>query len=531
MRYPITALIGAVLLAGCGGGSSSDSATGGTTVAPTYTAGVYNDENQYKNYCASPRSGKSPYTGETYPDRQGTLLHEQMFLRSWSQRTYLWYRELSDINPAGYASAAEYFDLLKTSALSETGKAKKDQFHFSEPTSDYEQSNVSEMVAGYGIQWSIRASRPPRQVYVAYAETGSPADTAGLTRGDLVLTVDGVDVVNGDTQAVVNSINAGLFPAKVNETHSLSVRTQGGATKTVQLRSADVNMPLVRNSQVLTNSKGGKVGYVQFNGFSAPAQANLIASVKQFAQQGVQDVVLDLRYNGGGSLALSSQLAYMLSGPNVVQGRLYNRLTFNDKYPNTDPVTGETLSPIPFYTKEIDYNAGKLLNTDLPTLTLRRLYVLTTGRTCSASEALVNGLRGVDMEVLLIGETTCGKPYGFYPTSNCGTTYYTVQFKGSNAKGYGDYSDGLIPTSTPALNAEVKGCKVTDDFSQPLGSMSEGLLAGALYHSANGSCPAVQQAVTQATELASPVPAAEQGLAIKTSARPLQNEAVIQPIN
>ncbi len=171
MRYPITALMGAVMLAGCGGGSSGDAATGGTTVAPTYTAGVYNDENQYKNYCASPRSGKSPYTGETYPDRQGTLMHEQMFLRSWSHRTYLWYRELSDINPAGYASAEDYFDLLRTDALSETGKAKKDQFHFSEPTSDYEQSNVSQVVAGYGIQWSIRASRPPRQVYVAYAET------------------------------------------------------------------------------------------------------------------------------------------------------------------------------------------------------------------------------------------------------------------------------------------------------------------------------------------------------------------------
>jgi hypothetical protein len=217
----------------------------------------------------------------------------------------------------------------------------------------------------------------------------------------------------------------------------------------------------------------------------------------------------------------------MLSGPNVVQGRLYNRLTFNDKYTNTDPVTGETLSPIPFYTKEIDYNAGKLLNTDLPTLTLRRLYVLTTGRTCSASEALVNGLRGVDMEVLLIGENTCGKPYGFYPTSNCGTTYYSIQFKGSNAKGYGDYSDGLIPTPTPALNAEVKGCKVADDFSQPLGSTAEGLLAGALYHSANSSCPVVAQAMAQAA----PQQVTDQGLAIKTSPRPMQNEAVIQPIN
>lgn len=527
MRYPMTALVWALLLTGCGGGSSNETANSGGSAAPTYTAGVYNDENQYKNYCAAPRIGKSPYTGETYPDKQGSLLHEQLFLRSWSQRTYLWYRELSDINPAGYTSAEAYFDVLKTSGLSESGAAK-DKFHFSEPTSDYEQSNVSEVVAGYGVQWAIRAARPPRQVYVAYAEAGSPADVAGLARGDLILTVDGVDVVNGNTSAIVDTINAGLFPAKLNETHTLSVRTQAGTTKSVQLRSAEVTMRLVRNSQVLLNSKGAKVGYVQFNGFSAPAQADLIASVQQFVQQGVQDVVLDLRYNGGGSLALSSQLAYMLSGPNVVQGRLYNKLTFNDKYTSTDPVTGAALSPIPFYTKEIDYNAGKLLSTDLPTLNIRRLYVLATGRTCSASEALVNGLRGVDMEVLLIGETTCGKPYGFYPTSNCGTTYYTVQFKGSNAKGYGDYSDGLIPTPTPSRSSDVKGCKVNDDFSQPLGSRDEGLLATALHHSAGDSCPAVALAAPMQV---APLPDETQGLSIQTDKRLLQDEAVIQSIH
>lgn len=527
MKQNLMVLGLASVLLGCGGGGSSESSTTPVSSTISYQAGVYGDENQYKNFCAAPRVGKSQYTGVTFPDKQGSLLHEQLWLRSWSNRTYLWYRELSDLNPAGYSSAVSYFDLLKTSGLSETGAAK-DKFHFSEPTSEYEKSNVSDVEGGYGIEWSIRSSRPPRQVLIAYTETGSPAANAGLQRGDLVLTVDGVDVVNDNSSTGVAAINAGLFPAALNETHTLSVRDVKGVTKTVQLKSADISMPLVKNRQIVTNSKAAKVGYLQFNGFSAPAQSDLIAAVQQFNQQGVQDVVLDMRYNGGGLLALSSQLGYMLAGPNVVQGRFYNRLSFNDKYPNTDPVTGEGLSPIPFYTKQIDYTAGKLLNTDLPTLTLRRLYVLSTGRTCSASEALVNGLRGVDMEVILIGETTCGKPYGFYPTDNCGTTYYTVQFKTSNVKGYGDYSDGLIPTPTPTLNADVKGCKVTDDFSRALGDVNEGLFATALYHSANGSCP-VSTPAAQASVLSAAMPDAD-GLAIKTQAREMAMDAVIQPI-
>ncbi len=67
------------------------------------------------------------------------------------------------------------------------------------------------------------------------------------------------------------------------------------------------------------------------------------------------------------------------------------------------------------------------------------MFVLTGPNTCSASESIINALQGVDVEVIQIGSTTCGKPYGFYPQDNCGTTYFSVEFKGVNAKGFGDY--------------------------------------------------------------------------------------------
>jgi carboxyl-terminal processing protease len=116
--------------------------------------------------------------------------------------------------------------------------------------------------------------------------------------------------------------------------------------------------------------------------------------------------------------------------------------------------------------------------------------VLTGPETCSASEAIINGLRGVNVQVNLIGGTTCGKPYGFLPQDNCGTTYFAIQFKGVNNQNAGDFADGLAPT-----------CTVADDFSHPLGDPAEGRLAAALSYRVTGTCPAASSAVSKSGAL------------------------------
>ena len=127
----------------------------------------------------------------------------------------------------------------------------------------------------------------------------------------------------------------------------------------------------------------------------------------------------------------------------------------------------------------------------LPALNLNRVFVLSGPGTCSASETIINGLRGIDVEVVLIGETTCGKPYGFYPLDNCGTTYFTVQFRGVNAKNFGDYADGFSPANlTTTAGVSIPGCAVADDFSKLLGDPEEARLAAALNFMQDGSCPA-----------------------------------------
>ena len=117
--------------------------------------------------------------------------------------------------------------------------------------------------------------------------------------------------------------------------------------------------------------------------------------------------------------------------------------------------------------------------TALPSLGLSRVFILTSADTCSASEAIVNGLRGAGITVNLIGGTTCGKPYGFFPKDNCSTTYFSINFQGVNNIGFGDYADGFAPA-----------CAVGDDFSHALGDPAEAQLATALGLRATGACVA-----------------------------------------
>ena len=86
------------------------------------------------------------------------------------------------------------------------------------------------------------------------------------------------------------------------------------------------------------------------------------------------------------------------------------------------------------------------------------MYIITGPGTCSASESIINSLRGVNVNVYLIGSTTCGKPYGFYPTDNCGTTYFSIQFRGENAANFGDYTDGFSPANTQGVRGH-RGCR------------------------------------------------------------------------
>ena len=423
---------------------------------------------------------------------------QRKFLLGWTDDVYLWYREVPPVDPVKYADPLAYFGQLKTLATTPSGKPK-DQFHFTYPTAVWQALSQSGQEAGYGATWVLLARTPPRKAVVAYNEPNTPAVQNNLSRGVEVLTVDGVDLVNAPDQASVDTINAGMFPAAAGEQHTLGVRDLDGTLRTVTMISQTVTSAPVQNVHSIPTATG-KVGYMLFNDHLATAESALIAAVNQLKGEGISDLVVDIRYNGGGFLAVASELAYMIAGPAATSGKTFERLVFNDKHPRNDPVTGATLTPAPFFNQTVGLPGSSVAaGTALPTLGLGRVFVLTGGSTCSASEAVLNGLSGVDVQVIQIGAATCGKPYGFYPLDNCGTTFFSIQFQGVNAKGFGEYADGFTPGGMPEglINPGYPGCPVSDDFGHLLGDAAEARLATALTYRDTQSCGGAVNALTE----------------------------------
>jgi len=490
----MAAVLALTLMAACGGGGGGGKiAGGGGSAGGTWQPGVFLDADTFAARCLAPRSGTNPATNQPFPDIQGTTLDENNFLRSHSNNTYLWYDEIADQDPALFNDTLAYFDELVTTAITPSGQLK-DKFHFTFDSEAWFQLSQSGISAGYGAQWAILSASPPREMLVAYTEPNSPATDplVNLMRGAEILFVDGVDFVNDNTQAGVDQINAAIFPSQPGEQHTFTVRDLGAQNnRDVTMTSANILSEPVKNVSTI-ETPTGTVGYMLFNDHIATAEAALVDAINQLnTGQGIDDLVLDIRYNGGGFLAIASQLAYMIAGQGPTAGRTFELLQFNDKHPVTNPVTGQPISPTPFYDVTLGSPFPLPPNQPLPTLNLSRVFVITGAGTCSASEAVMNGLRGVDVEVIQIGSTTCGKPYGFFPADNCGTTYFTIQFRGVNEKDFGDYTDGFSPANTQSnAGTVVPGCSVADDFTAALGDPTESRLAATLAFRQTQSCPA-----------------------------------------
>lgn len=477
---------------GGGGGSTSGGGTTGGSSGPTWTPNVYQSASTFKNFCATVRTGVDAQ-GNAFPDKAGTLLQELFWLRSWTHETYLWNTEVNDQNPGSFSDRVTYFNTLKTLATTPSGKSK-DQFHFSLATADYLAQVTSAPEASYGAEIRVFAGSPPRDVRILYTTAGTPATellagTPKLSRGARILAADGIDVVNGgSTQAQIDIINNAIFPKTANESHTLLVQYPGGSQRNVTLTSASlVENPVNRTAVLPTGS--GNVGYILLNTFSPfSSEKAIVDAIAAMKAQSVTDLVLDLRYNGGGLLAVASQLSYLVAGPARTSGHIFERLQFNAAAGSTNPVTGGANTPTPFYTTGLGFSVTN--GAALSPMTLPRVYILTTGSTCSASEAVINGLRGIDVDVVQIGSTTCGKPYGFYSADNCGQTYFSIQFKGVNDKGFGDYADGFAATNaSSAFPVKIPGCSVADDLGHELGDTSENMLAAALAYRSTGTCP------------------------------------------
>ena len=497
-----------LILSGCGGGGGGTtdsnnitprvSTTTSNSSSTIWSEGVFEAPSAFKDLCEAPR------TTNDSVDIPGTALDEKFWLRSWTNETYFWYDEVIDQDPNLFESPNDYFAVLKTNETTASG-APRDQFHFSVNTEENQARTQLGVSAGYGMNLVLVASAPPREIRVADVEPGSPADLAGIARGAEILVVDGVDAINGGPaegnnlildKGGIEILNDGLFPSDVDESHVFVIQDiDADEPREITLVSDEILSTPVRNERVI-ETPTGNVGYILFNDHIRTAESLLVDAVNELnSGEGIDDLVLDLRYNGGGFLFIASQLAYMIAGPEQISGNFFETLVFNDKFPVFNPQTGEINEPIPFFTATSTTPSERL-----PTLGLERVFVLASSNTCSASESIINGLRGVGVEVILIGDTTCGKPYGFYATDNCGTSYFTVQFQAQNAQGFGEYADGFAPADDVGLGeVGLLGCSASDDFNRALGDTEERMLATALRFRETGSCALATESTTANT--------------------------------
>lgn len=478
-RSTLTAVACATLLAACGGGGGSDD----PPVVGT-SPQVCSPNNPYRAD-AGGRYVNGVWTTVSYTN--GSISTEKSWLQSYMTGAYLWYSQIPSVN-AGlpqysndtatgfYPSIDGYFDALRTPARTATG-ALLDRFSFTYPTKLWADLIGSGTSGGYGIEWSVTyddASRQEtRHIKVAYVEPGTAAATMGVMRGDEVLQIDGV-AANATTDAGRETLNAGLTPT-IGASHNFVIARNGVTQAPLVLTGTSITMDPVPNTHVDVVS-GKRIGYILFNSHTSASEGKLITAVNSLATQGIDELVLDVRYNGGGYLYVASELAYMIAGPTRTTGKYFEKLQYNDKR-----TADNNKAATPFYNTSC-YLSGDTCTDQrtLPTLNLSRVSVLTTDNTCSASEAIINGLRGIGLTVNVIGGTTCGKPYGFTAKDNCGVSYFPIEFKGVNYVGFGDYADGFAPN-----------CAVADDLSQPLGSRQELQYATAVGHLLNGSCSPV----------------------------------------
>ena len=389
---------------------------------------------------------------------------QKNWVRSWLNENYLFYLDapLTTIDPNTYTGTVDQLFLDYTIR----GVPGKDRFSFVLSQSDADA--VFQSGTATSVGFTLRRDTDNGGIIrIAYVDPNGPAASAGFARGMVLASVDGVAT---STSIPLKQFDQ-LFNSAPGTLSVVGVRdTLLGPEHTLTVASANFStLPLIVDAVL----PGTTTGYLAYNSFATPVgELQLADAFKRFAAAGVTDLVVDLRYNGGGFIDIAAQLGYLVAGQSQSSGKVFETLAFNDKRSAANVNIGFISTITRLFGN--DARAGEPLNA----LNLRRVSVLTSGSTCSASEAFISALRGIDIEVVLVGGTTCGKPYGFNQADNCTLAFFGLEFEGRNNKG----------VVTPVTGIPVT-CPASDDLDHALGDPAEGMLATALSYQVARSCP------------------------------------------
>ncbi len=239
--------------------------------------------------------------------------------------------------------------------------------------------------------------------YVRYILPNSDASNKDIKRGDLFLEVDG-------QQITINNYRQLLFSS--NDSYTLSLASISNTTISLTGETVALTKEVYTENPVfltkIFDMNGKKIGYIMYNAFNASFDEELNTAFSQFKSEGITDLVLDLRYNGGGRVSSALYLASMITGQ--YNGQLFSKERWNDKL----QTALEQQNPdrlVNIFTDKItkkDSNGNITFQQEINSLNLNELYVLVSGSSASASELVINGLNPY-IDVNLIGTKTVGK--------------------------------------------------------------------------------------------------------------------------
>ncbi len=340
---------------------------------------------------------------------------------------YLWYNQIPDIDPNGIATQAELIDSIKSPV---------DRWSFSGSLTEINKLFEGGSYTGFGAGFMLDADG---KIKIPYVYDQSPLGKAGIKRGWQVLSV------NGYTPDDLENVNNALAN---DQTVAFEFLDRDQINHSITATKAEFEMNTVLYSTVFDYSTT-KIGYVVFNSFVSTSSAELDTVFTRFKKQNVNELIVDLRYNGGGLNDIAYQLIAEIGGSKV-KNQVISKLEHNDKHS--------------------DKNTSKISTYKGASLELNRVFFITTSNTASASELVINSMSPF-MEVNLTGSNTHGKPVGMYifKVEALDLAILPISFKNTNQLGYGDYYSGLSVNTNEA-----------DDLTHNWGDPEESMLKATL---------------------------------------------------
>lgn len=404
-------------------------------------------------------SCKKNNDGPSNPSDENDSIKDSVLL--YTKDIYLWYKNIPDnFNAQSYDDPNAIMEAIRQYSTEPGFSQPVDRWSFAVTQDEWD--DVSSGVSsdfGMGIFFFSE-----NDLRVSYVEKESPAGKAGITRSWRIKQINGnSNIATSNANFIVNAI--------YQSTSSSIVFTKpSGTDTTITLTAATYQEHPVYIDSVYT-AGSSKVGYLVLNSFlgdTTEINNRLQQAFNKFIAQGVTDVAVDLRYNGGGYVSLQNTLANYLV-PTAGNNGIMETEQFNDKYTA--------------FNETINFKKKGSLN-------INRLFVIISQNTASASELLINSLKPY-MNVQLVGPSAShGKPVGFFPIPVEDWYIFPVSFRTVNKNGEGNYFNGFTPNY-----------QIMDGLDRNWGDINENCLKSILKFVSTGSYARAEERSVQAKGL------------------------------